>query len=168
MLHADRFDSLIKYWSMALGMPWQLIKAVCRQESGINPLAVSSAGACGLMQLMPATAAELGVSKIFDPDSNLRGGITYLRQQYRRFPEIPGEDERWRFALASYNAGRGHINAAIRDEREDHPGSSDWQKWIHVVDDLPEITGDHAIETARYVANIMRYWDEYKTATTNT
>ena len=75
-----------------------LIKAIIEVESGGNPLAVSSAGAAGLMQLMPITAKELGVTDRFDPEQNIDSGTRYLRRLIDRF----GSAE---LALWAYNAG---------------------------------------------------------------
>jgi hypothetical protein len=69
------------------GVGWLL--AQVHVESSGRPEAVSPAGAVGLLQLMPATAAEVGCADPLDPEANLRGGITYLRRQYERFPESP-------------------------------------------------------------------------------
>ncbi len=83
------------------GLPRGLVHAVIHQESRGRVNAVSVKGALGLMQLMPGTAAQLGVNP-YDPEQNVRGGARYLRQQIDRFGSIP-------LALAAYNAGPGAV-----------------------------------------------------------
>lgn len=83
------------------GIPEDLFLRLVQQESGWNPNAVSHKGAMGLAQLMPGTAAKLGVDPS-DPTENLEGGARYLAQQYRDFGT-------WRLALAAYNAGPGAV-----------------------------------------------------------
>jgi hypothetical protein len=85
------------------GVDPALAVAVMDAESGGNPRAVSGAGALGLMQLMPATAREMGVGDPFDPEENARAGIRYLREKLREFGgSVP-------LALAAYNAGSGAV-----------------------------------------------------------
>jgi soluble lytic murein transglycosylase-like protein len=81
------------------GLDPALIKAVMRVESSFNPLAVSPAGAQGLMQLLPSTASSLGLSNPFDPQQNIAAGSRYLRSMLDR---NGGDLSR---ALAAYNAG---------------------------------------------------------------
>lgn len=83
------------------GVPEDLFLRLVQQESGFNPGAVSSKGALGLAQLMPGTAAQLGVNPN-DPKQNLEGGARYLKMMYQRFGN-------WRHALAAYNAGPGAV-----------------------------------------------------------
>jgi soluble lytic murein transglycosylase-like protein len=95
---ARSFDVLIARLAAREELPPALVKAVVRAESNFEPAAVSRAGARGLMQLMPATAAELGVEDAFDAEQNLQGGTRYLRAMLDRYGD-------WRHALAAYNAG---------------------------------------------------------------
>jgi soluble lytic murein transglycosylase-like protein len=98
------FDELIDEHASRNGVRKDLVRAVIQVESAFNPRAVSNKGAIGLMQLMPATARQFGVSNAFDPGENVRGGVAYLRQLLDRY----NGDER--LALAAYNAGPGAVD----------------------------------------------------------
>ncbi|MEL7059690.1 MAG: lytic transglycosylase domain-containing protein [Acidobacteriota bacterium] len=94
---------LIQEHAVRQGLPSRLLQAVMQVESGYNPRAKSSAGAMGLMQLMPGTARELGVGDPWDPAENVRGGAVYLRRMLDHF------NDDLRLALAAYNAGPGAV-----------------------------------------------------------
>lgn len=96
------YDDIIERHAATHGVRPELVRAVIQVESGFNARARSHKGAMGLMQLMPATAAELGVDNPWDPSENIRGGVSYLAGLLRRF-----NDER--LALAAYNAGPGAV-----------------------------------------------------------
>ncbi|MDR0906220.1 MAG: lytic transglycosylase domain-containing protein [Oscillospiraceae bacterium] len=96
-------DPYFQAASERYGVPVSLLKAVARSESNFRSDAVSRAGAVGVMQLMPATAAGLGVTDPLDPEQNIMGGAKYLRQQLDAF------DGDTRLALAAYNAGPGNV-----------------------------------------------------------
>ncbi len=97
------YDSSINEHSRRMGVPADLVRAVIQVESAFNPSAVSTKGAMGLMQLMPATAHELGVADPFEPDQNIRGGVTYLKRLLDRY------HQNVELALAAYNAGMGNV-----------------------------------------------------------
>ena len=98
-----RFDELIEHHAAARGVSPDLVRAVIQAESGFNPHAISRKGAMGLMQLMPATARELGVANPFHPEDNIRGGVTYLAQLLARY------GQNVELALAAYNAGPASV-----------------------------------------------------------
>lgn len=96
----DPSDPLISHMARRHGLDQSLVRAVIKVESDFNPMAISSKGARGLMQLMPATAKDLGVRDSFDPVENVEGGVRYLRMLLDFFDgDLP-------LALAAYNAGK--------------------------------------------------------------
>lgn len=100
---AARYDGLIRAAAGRCGLSAELVHAVVRAESDYDPDCLSSAGAMGLMQLMPGTARGLGVTDAWDPAQNLLGGCRYLRAQLDRFGDLS-------LALAAYNAGPGAVS----------------------------------------------------------
>jgi hypothetical protein len=92
----------VRHYADHYRLPDHLVLAVIRAESNFNPNAVSHAGARGLMQLIPSTAAAMGVTDIFDPAQNIAGGTQYLRRMLDMF----GSEE---LALAAYNSGPGNV-----------------------------------------------------------
>jgi len=78
----------------------ELVHVVIRAESNYDAFAISSAGAMGLMQLMPATARQYGVMNVFDPDQNIEGGVRYLRDLVKLY------GGKTKLVLAAYNAGQ--------------------------------------------------------------
>lgn len=99
----DQFDDFIAEASQAYGVDSRLIRSVIRQESQFDPNAQSAVGAQGLMQLMPDTASDMGVSDRLDPRQNIMGGTRYLAQQ------LATNDGNVVLALAAYNAGPGRV-----------------------------------------------------------
>jgi soluble lytic murein transglycosylase-like protein len=86
-----------------------LLAAVVKAESGFHPHAVSRAGARGLMQLMPATAQDLGVADAFQPDQNIAGGTAYLDALLKKYDPL-GDKHGLDLALAAYNAGPAAVD----------------------------------------------------------
>ena len=124
-------DTIIDQASRRYGVDAGLIKAVIKQESNFNPRAVSSAGAQGLMQLMPATARGLGVSDSFDPEQNVMAGTRFLKDMLHRYGGNLDD------ALAAYNWGPGNV------DRHGSAGAA-----------LPR-------ETRNYLAKVKGYYSQY-------
>ncbi len=97
-------NSLVTNAAQADGVPPGLVRAVVMAESGGNPSAVSIAGAQGLMQLMPGTAAGCGIADPFDPTQNVSCGTSYLRSLLNRY------HDNVTLAVAAYNAGPGAVD----------------------------------------------------------
>lgn len=165
---SDRFDEIIKYYADTHGIDWVYIKRQIMVESEGNPYAVSTQGALGLMQFMPVTWREWGEGNPHDPEANIRAGIKYMAFLVSKFDEIPDATERYKFALASFNAGRHNINACLEYARRATgalanydawvaagrpPGS--WQTWQVASQFLHLVTGHFSKITLNYVSKIV-------------
>ncbi|MCC6586124.1 MAG: lytic transglycosylase domain-containing protein [Bryobacterales bacterium] len=104
------------------GISPELIRAVIAKESAFTPCAISNKGAQGLMQLMPATAAALGVMDPFNPEDNVNGGAKYLKQLLSRYS---GD---LRLALGAYNAGPARV-----DQYGDVPPIAETQNYVNTI-----------------------------------
>jgi len=98
------YQQIIRTYAAKYGVEEALIYSVVKQESCFNEKAKSRVGAMGLMQLMPATAADLKVKDPWNPEQNIHGGVKYLSWMLKRFK---GNKQ---FALAAYNAGPGRVD----------------------------------------------------------
>ena len=121
------FDEIVKPLAEEAGFDWRLIVAQMYQESGFDPDRVSFAGAEGLLQVLPRTAAELGVDPgmLADPHVGIAAGVGYLAWTRERFPDLPVGEQLW-FALGAYNAGAGHIRDGRRLARRLDLNGSLW------------------------------------------
>jgi peptidoglycan lytic transglycosylase F len=128
----SRYDPFFQSAEAEVGIDWRLLAAQAYHESRFYPEQVSWAGAVGLMQLMPETAQDVGVTDLYDPDQNIHGGARYLRQLLDIMEENLGENSsdfrnQVSFALAAYNAGLGHVFNARRLVREQNGNPDNWR-----------------------------------------
>ena len=108
------YDAIIKKYAKPLGWDWRLLASLVYQESKFEPEASAWTQASGLMQIMPETAADLGITDPNDPEDNLKGGTKYLRELERNFENVPDSVERIKFTMAAFNCGVGHVFDAQR------------------------------------------------------
>lgn len=99
----NTYDTIIEKYAKKYNVNPNLVKAIIKQESSFNAKAVSPAGAKGLMQLMPPTAASLNVKDVFNPEQNIEGGVKYISQMLKKY------NGNTRLALAAYNAGAANV-----------------------------------------------------------
>jgi soluble lytic murein transglycosylase-like protein len=125
----EQFEPMIREHAARQALRVELVRAVIQVESGYNPRARSPKGAMGLMQLMPATARQLGVRNPYDPSENIGGGCAYLRQLLDRYS---GNEE---LALAAYNAG----SAAIERHGNAVPPYRETRDYVNKVSRLTDV-----------------------------
>jgi len=149
------YAPLFKKYGEKYGIDWMLIAALSFQESRFNPNAKSRYGAVGLMQVLPSTAKEMGISNPESVEDNIHAGVKYLdyvRNRYFSDDNLP-MDERVRFTLASYNAGPANIRRS-RSTTEDM--GYDSTMWFGNVEmGTMKRVGP---EPVQYVRNINKYY----------
>jgi membrane-bound lytic murein transglycosylase F len=103
------YDDLVKKYSKVINWDWRLVASQIYQESKFDTRVSSWADASGLMQLMPKTAEELGVTNRADPEQSIKGGTKYLKQLWDSFEQVNDSIQRIKFTMASYNCGLYHV-----------------------------------------------------------
>ena len=168
------YDDLFRRYSSSAGWDWRLLAAMCYQESGFDPHAVSSMGAMGLMQLMPSTADAMGVpsDKRFDPEQNIAASARYIRKVSQSFSTIKDSEERIKFTLAAYNGGVGHVQDAQTLARKNGRNHQVWHEVAPFILHLsepqyyrdPDVLNGYmrGSETEAYVRLIMNRWNQYR------
>ena len=159
-------DDLVRYRDLfeaeagAHGFDWRLIAAVAFQESRLDPEARSPRGAVGLMQVLPSTAASVGIEDPMPVDANVAAGVRYLahlRDDVFADPDLD-EEAREQFMLAAYNAGPTRIRR-LRAMTAEELGL-DPDRWFFNVERAAQARIGN--ETVRYVTNVNKYWLAYQ------
>ena len=168
------YDHLFMRAARSIGWDWRLLAAQCYQESGFDPQAISWAGACGLMQLMPATGERLGLSPadLYDPARNIEAASRYIVQLTHTFSDIGNAHERLFFVLAAYNGGAGHIRDAMALAAAEGHSTQRWADvepyvlalssptyYRHPLVKYGYLRGE---ETVDYVRQIRQRWSTYR------
>lgn len=162
------YDSLMQQVGAEFGLDWIMLTALAAQESKFDPTVVSRAGAVGIMQVIPKYS-ELTADSLLIPEINIREGARILSEHLLHYSYMDSL-ESWSFALATYNAGAGHI-ADARRIAMDH--NRDPNKWADVSPSLlkkmePKYYEQtrhgyaRGIETVQYVQNILNRYNTYK------
>lgn len=167
------YDSLIRTHADSLGWDWRLLAAVIYQESRFHIEARSRRGASGLMQMMPRTAERYGISDPLSPEENIRAGAQLLGTLIRRYYKVgENDEERYRYALAAYNAGVGRVDDILNLARQRGVDTSRWDSVKSVIPDMSdqEVLDSGVVkrgpfkgrETMAYVDMVMAIYEEFK------
>jgi hypothetical protein len=149
-----RFDRDILDGQAFYGIPEAFIRAVIKTESDFDPRVVSSAGAEGLMQLLPGTARQMGVTDIFDPRQNIMGGTRYLQVLARRFCKTPGT-----LSGSPNDEGRPLTVCSAEEKVKVIAGYQAGPAAVEKYGGIPPYETTHA-----YVAMVLRRYDQYRMA----
>jgi membrane-bound lytic murein transglycosylase F len=124
----SQYDPLVRKYADTHAFDWRLVAAQIYQESHFDPQRKSWVGALGLFQIMPATARGLGITDPTDPEQSIRGGLKYMQQLSDHYKDVADPIERYRFALAAYNSGFGHVDDARHLSKGDGHDPTHWRE----------------------------------------
>lgn len=154
------FDDLIRRRTEALGLDWRIVAAQIYQESRFYPFARSRADARGLMQVLPKFAG-VQADSLYEPTANLTAGLRMLRATFDSYAYLDSLD-RWRFTLAEYHAGHGHLTDARRIAMEMGRDPNQWKNGVAHA--LPKLLVRRYFENTRHGfydgAETVKYVDE--------
>jgi membrane-bound lytic murein transglycosylase F len=166
------YDELVRPIAEEMGVDWKLVVAIMAQESRFDPNAISWAGAVGLMQVLPRFS-PLTEEELFDEETSIREGIRIISKHLRHYAYLDSTNQ-IALALATYNAGMGHVADARRIAIDSNRDPNNWEA---VEDGLLKLMNrqyyQHArygfcrgIETSNYVRDIMNRYRTYDTIVT--
>lgn len=169
------YDHLFKKYAPEIQWEWQLLAALAFKESRFDSTQVSWAGASGIMQLMPRTAANFGLTRknMFNPEKNIEAGVQYLKSLNLTFLKIKNKDERIKFILASYNSGPAHVLDARALTAKYGKNPDIWfgnVEYYLLKKSVPEFYNDPVVkygrfragETVNFVEEILATYERYR------
>ena len=164
------YDKFLKKYARRYSLDWRLLAAQAYVESRFDPRARSWVGARGLFQVMPRTGEALGFKNLDDPETSVHAGAKYMARLIDRFDSKLPFEQRVRFALASYNAGIGHVLDARRLARQE---GLDPDRWFDNVERAMLLLAQpkyarrarygfcRGTEPVAYVSHIQNLYDAY-------
>lgn len=167
------YDTLIQNAALELEWDWRLLAALVFKESKFDKKAKSWAGAVGLMQVLPRTAEEYGVTDLMNPEQNIKAGkmhLIWLQNLWKK--DLGDSEDQIKFVLASYNVGRGHVLDAVRLTKKYGKDPSSWDDVREYLlkksyakffnDPVVEYGYCRGIEPVAYVDEILENFSNYK------
>jgi len=163
------YDEMIRQVADEFELDWVMMTAIAAQESRFNPSSVSWAGAVGIMQVLPRFS-EISSDSLYIPEVNIREGAKILSEHLKHYSYMDSTNQ-WSFALATYNAGMGHLADARRLTIDQNKNPNEWEP---VSESLLKLMQrkyyqnarygfTRGIETVRYVNEIMNRYNTYQT-----
>jgi membrane-bound lytic murein transglycosylase F len=169
----SKYDDIIKESAKKIGWDWRFLCSQVYRESRFDPEAKSWAGAGGLIQLMPATAKEVGVNDSFNPKQNIDGGVRYLNKMRDKFEAVDDSIQKVKFTLAAFNCGAGHVFDAMRLAEKNGKNPNIWDENVeeyilkladkkYYLDDVVRYGFVRGLEPYNYVKDIFLRYEHYK------
>lgn len=168
------YDYIFKKYASEIGWDWRLLAAVAYQESHFDSAQISWAGAAGIMQLMPRTASNFGLTRktIFNPEKNIEAGVQYIKSLNMSFQKVTNKEERIKFILAAYNSGPAHIIDAMSLTQKYGRNTQIWYnnvEYFLLKKSEPQFYNDPVVkygsfrgkETVSYVINTLDTYESY-------
>jgi membrane-bound lytic murein transglycosylase F len=167
------YDAIFKKESDKYGIDWRLPASIAYHESRFNPKALGFGGSYGIMQFMPGTGPKYGVYPNSSPEVQIAGGLKKLSKDYASWSEIPDPVQRYKFTLATYNAGKGHVVDAQRLAKKKGLDPLIWDDHVEKMmlnlgkqeyyrDPVVSNGAHHGTLTHRYVREIYGRYEEWR------
>jgi membrane-bound lytic murein transglycosylase F len=169
----SKYDHIFKKVASKKGWDWRLLAAISFQESRFNPDAVGMGGAYGLMQFMPEVGPAFNVYPSSTPEVQIEGGMKFIMKVYNLWKDIPKEEDRLKFTLASYNSGSSHVKDAQRLAEKHGLNPKVWDDHVEVMmknlskkeyyrDPVVQSGSARGVHTSKYVQTIYTRYLSYK------
>lgn len=163
------YDEMIKETADSAGVDWLLVSAMAAQETKFNPDSQSWAGAVGIMQIIPRFSEVQDVEMLYDAKINLKEGVRILKEHLEHYAYMDSTNQ-WAFALATYNAGVGHMADARRIVMDENKDPNEWENVSSALLKLMQrkyykdarYGYCRGIETVQYVKEIMNRYKTYE------